>query len=87
MSNCPGVGLVWKTERGALGTGGNEFDVLVTIDTNLRYQQNMTGRRIAIVILRAHSNRLEDLSQHFTACAKAIENIKPGDLINVGGLA
>jgi len=35
-----------------------EFDVLVTVDTNLRYQQNLAGRKIAIVILRAQSNRL-----------------------------
>ncbi len=62
-----------------------EFDVLVTIDTNLRYQQNLTGRRIALVILRGHSNRLEDLSQHFTACVQALETIKPGDVVNLGG--
>ena len=28
-----------------------EFDVLVTTDKQLRYQQNLTGRRIAIVVL------------------------------------
>lgn len=27
------------------------FDVLVTTDSNMRYQQNLTGRRIAIVVL------------------------------------
>ncbi len=34
------------------------FDVLVTLDTNLRYQQNLTARRIAVVILHSPSNRL-----------------------------
>jgi hypothetical protein len=28
-----------------------EFDVLITTDTNLRYQQNLVSRRIAIVVL------------------------------------
>ena len=37
------------------------FDVLVTVDTNLRYQQNLTGRKIAIVVLLSPSNRLEHL--------------------------
>jgi predicted nuclease of predicted toxin-antitoxin system len=32
-----------------------EFDVLVTLDTNLRYQQNLAGRKISIVVLRAQS--------------------------------
>ena len=31
------------------------FDVLVTTDMNLRYQQNLTGRRIAIVVLSTPS--------------------------------
>jgi predicted nuclease of predicted toxin-antitoxin system len=29
----------------------NEFEALITCDKNLHYQQNMTGRRIAIVVL------------------------------------
>jgi hypothetical protein len=35
------------------------FDVLVTIDKNIRYQQNVTGRNIAILIIRSASNDLE----------------------------
>lgn len=54
------------------------YDVLVTVDTNLRYQQNLAGRRIAIVILYSSSNRLEHLRQHFPAYALALEKIKPG---------
>ena len=61
-----------------------EFDALVTVDTNLRYQQNLTGRKIAIVILRARSNRLIHLSPHFPACMKALQAIKPGEIIYVG---
>ena len=60
------------------------FDVLVTVDTNLRYQQNLAGRRIAIVILYSSSNRLEHLRQHFPACVLAIEKIKPGEMVQIG---
>lgn len=31
------------------------FDVFVTTDTNLKYQQNLTSRTIAIVVLRTTS--------------------------------
>jgi predicted nuclease of predicted toxin-antitoxin system len=62
-----------------------EFDVMVTLDTNLRHQQNLAGREIAIVILRAQTNRLGHLSPHFPACVKALETIKPGNIIYVGG--
>jgi len=60
------------------------FDVLVTVDTNLRYQQNLEGRRIAIVILQSSSNRLEELQQYFPACVLALEKIKPGEIAQVG---
>jgi predicted nuclease of predicted toxin-antitoxin system len=64
-----------------------EYNVLVTLDTNLRYQQNLAGRKIAIVILRARSNRLTHLSPHFSACVKALQAIKPGEIIYVGAEA
>jgi predicted nuclease of predicted toxin-antitoxin system len=60
------------------------FDVLLTVDTNLRYQQNLAGCRIGIVVLQSSSNRLEDLRQHFPACVLALEKIKPGEIVLVG---
>jgi|SRR6266481_3833894 len=38
-----------------------KFDVFLTVDQGIEYQQNVTGRKIAIVILRAKSNRLHSL--------------------------
>lgn len=62
----------------------SEFDVLVTLDTNLQYQQNLEGRKLAIIILRARSNRLADLSAHFPACIKALQVIKSGEIVYIG---
>jgi predicted nuclease of predicted toxin-antitoxin system len=61
-----------------------DFDLLVTVDTNLRYQQNLEGRRIAVVILQSSSNRLDHLRQYFPACVLAVEKIKPGEIVQVG---
>src|SRR5215831_5308957 len=36
------------------------FDVFVTVDQGIEYQQKLTGRAIAIIILRAKSNRLSN---------------------------
>jgi hypothetical protein len=63
------------------------FDVLVTLDTNLRYQQNLEGRRIAVVIMEYSSNRLEHLWQYFPARALAIGKIKPGEIVQLGDSA
>jgi predicted nuclease of predicted toxin-antitoxin system len=61
------------------------FDALVTIDRGIQHQQNMTGRNIAIVIVRGRSSRLVDLSPHFPACAEALKLIQPGQVVEVGG--
>jgi len=60
------------------------FDVLVTVDANLHYQQNLAGRKIAIVVLRSASNSMEHLRQHFAALVSIIEKIEPGEIVHVG---
>jgi hypothetical protein len=52
---CTFVELGWppQLENGKLLCAAEtaEFDVLVTSDQNIRYQQNLTGRRLALVVL------------------------------------
>ena len=79
------AGWAGKTNGELLDLAESAFDVLVTLDTNLRYQQNLTGRRIAVVVLAARSNRLEDLSPLFRSCVEAVAKITPGEIIYVGG--
>jgi predicted nuclease of predicted toxin-antitoxin system len=67
-----------------LAVAETKFEVLVTVDTNLRYQQNLAGRRIAIVILLSSSNRLEHLRPYFPDCVQALEKVKPGEIVQVG---
>ncbi len=57
------------------------FDVLVTADKNLRYQQRLAHRRIAIVELP--TNSLLDLLPHFTAIAGAVNRAQPGDYLEL----
>jgi predicted nuclease of predicted toxin-antitoxin system len=78
------AGWSGKENGELLAIAETEFDVLVTIDTNLRYQQNLAGRRIAIVALLSSSNRLEHLREYFPALALSLEKIKPGEVVQVG---
>lgn len=78
------AGWAGKRNGELLSLAENAFDVLVTVDTNLRYQQNLGGRKIAIVVLQSSSNRLDHLRQYFPACVQAIEKIKPGEIVLIG---
>jgi hypothetical protein len=60
---------------------GEGFDVLVTADKNLRYQQNLTNRLIAIVELP--TNSFPKLRPHFSDIADAVRRAQPGGYIEV----
>ena len=44
-----------------LALAAAEFDVFITVDRNLSFQQNLLTFDIAVVVLQAPSNRLADL--------------------------
>ncbi|HLZ51270.1 MAG TPA: DUF5615 family PIN-like protein [Candidatus Acidoferrum sp.] len=59
------------------------FEVLLTVDQGIEYQQNLTSRKLAIVILHAKSNRLTDLLPLASFCLAGIESLEPGNVIHV----
>lgn len=54
-----------------------QFDLLVTTDQNLRYQQNLAGRRLTILVLPT-TNWLE-IEEHSEEVATAVTTIQPGE--------
>ena len=62
-----------------------KFDIFLTVDQGIEYQQNRTARKIAIIILCARSNRLKDLLSLAPACLARIKSIRPGQIVNVEG--
>ena len=44
-----------------LALAEKEFDVFITVDRNLPFQQNLSHFHVAVLVLRAPSNRLADL--------------------------
>jgi hypothetical protein len=57
------------------------YDVLLTTDRNIRYQQNLTGRRIAVVVLGKGRWRL--VKNRLPAIAAAVAAARPGSLSEV----
>jgi len=59
----------------------NQFDVFVTSDKNIRYQQNLAGRRIAITVLP--TNHWTVLRLMTDRIAATINQLKPGDFVEI----
>jgi hypothetical protein len=76
----------WSTiENGELlALAANEFDVFVTVDRNLSFQQNLPAFTIAVIVLRAPSNRLTDLQPLVPALLESIPSAKRGAVTYVG---
>jgi len=76
----------WSTVRNGelLALAEKEFDVFVTVDRNLSFQQNLPAFAIAVVVLRAHSNRLSELLPLVPELLAFIATAKPGTVTYVG---
>lgn len=61
-----------------------EFDIFITIDQNMQYQQNLEGVAISIIVMVAPSNRLEALLPLVTKVRAAIVSAKSGEIIRIG---
>jgi hypothetical protein len=77
-----GVGSI-QFKNGQLLTAAEQagFDVLVTTDKNMRYQQNLQGRRIAVVVLSQQQWPL--LRPHVQLVVEAVNAAGPGSLTEV----
>jgi len=93
MNALPGHDCRTVPEEGLAGKKNGEllslaersrFEVFVTLDRGLEYEQNLQGRIIAIILIRAQSNRLADLLSHSPEIQRALRAIQPGELVKVG---
>lgn len=78
------AGWAGKRNGELLELAEGRFDVFITLDTNLQYQQNLIGRQIAIIVFRAQSNRLIHLKPHFSDCINALRTIHAGQVVHIG---
>jgi hypothetical protein len=67
-----------------LALASQRFDVFVTVDRNLSFQQNLPLFSIAVIVLRAKTNRLADLRLLLPVLLAAIDAAPPGIATVVG---
>jgi hypothetical protein len=67
-----------------LTSASGKFDVLVTTDQRLTYQQNVSGFEIAIVVLAVRRNKLESLLPLVPQLLKLLKEVKPEEIHRVG---
>jgi hypothetical protein len=61
-----------------------EFDIFLTVDQNLKYQQNLQTFHIGIILLVARDNRLKTLLPLMPEVKEALAESKAGEFTRVG---
>ena len=68
-----------------LSLAASEFDIFLTADRGIEYQQNLASLPIAVLIVLARSNRMEDMKLLVPAILKSLNHIQPQSLYKVAG--
>jgi hypothetical protein len=58
-----------------------QFDALITTDQNLSYQQNLSGLRLAILVLPTTS--WSRIRNHQARVVAAVDALRPGDVVEL----
>jgi predicted nuclease of predicted toxin-antitoxin system len=66
-----------------LARAQEDFDVLITMDGSMSSQQNLSKLKLAIVALRARSNRLADTSPLMSKVLTLLPALKSGKVVKV----
>jgi hypothetical protein len=78
VSTAHEVGWAALSNGDLLRAAESQFDLLITTDQSLRYQQNLSGRRLAILVLSTTS--WPTIRENITQVAAAVDAIQPGEL-------
>jgi predicted nuclease of predicted toxin-antitoxin system len=84
VSTVNQMGWDAKANGELLTLAEKHFEVFVTTDRNLSFQQNLKRYHISVVVLTARTNRLADLRPIVPALLKALPFLKKGEVQEIG---
>ena len=83
ISTVDDVGLRGVKNGALLRAAAEQFDVLITVDRRMPFQQNLAGLNLALVILIAKPNRYPELKLLVPKALQALETIKAGEVVRI----
>jgi len=85
VKTVPQMGWAGAKDSEILSKAQECFDVFITVDTNLPYQQNLPAYAIAVLVLHAPTNRLQDHLPLIPAIQEALRAPEPGTAVPIPG--
>jgi predicted nuclease of predicted toxin-antitoxin system len=83
VTTVPEMGWAGAKNGALLLLAAGAFDVFVTADQNVEYQQNLRATELAVVVLAAPNNRLDTRRALMPRVTAVLATIQAGDLVRV----
>lgn len=80
VSTVPEMGWAGKKNGALMKVAATEFDVFVTADQNLRYQQNLAYSEIGVIVLVSVNTRIETLIPLMIQVNRAVQTVVAGQV-------
>jgi len=84
VETVPRMGWAGLKNGDILKLAENGFDVFITVDRNLSFQQNLPQFNLAVLVLLAPTNRLADLKLLIPDILAALPSAKVGQVLKIG---
>ena len=80
VASVPRIGWAGVINGELIARAEGRFEVLITMDVGLVHERNMAERKIAVLVLRAHSNRLADTRPLMPRVLATLKTITAGSV-------
>ena len=84
VRTVPEMGWAAKENGDLLQLASDRFDVFITADQQLNYQQNVSRFPIAVVVLVAKRNKIEFLLPLAPELRRLLPQVQPGNVYRIG---
>ena len=83
VSTVPEIGWSGLKNGTLLREMSGKFDVFVTVDANLQYQQNLSESRLAVIVLKSANNTFASLRLLMPRVLEQLATLRAGEIIHV----
>lgn len=87
MRTVPEMGWGGTRNGALLRRAASDFDVLLTVDSNMEFQQNTAELPLAVIVLIAYKNDIDLLRPLMPQVRELLPAIEPGRLYHIGPAA
>ena len=85
IQTVPEMGWSGKRNGELLRLAEKQFDVFITLDQNLQYQQNLSKSAMAVILVSVKNNRFESIQPLVPKVLLTFKSLQSGQVVKIAG--